>query len=806
MKKAAIFGMAILMAAGMARAENVEKTLEINSILADAQSIYLTPAAPARAGRLVALSEYLASLQPTDVLSLRFLCEVDTSRGMFEDAKKYAAKIFDLQPESYQAGCRWLKFELDDRQTAMSRIELLTSIAGNQKYGADFRAHAETLLSALYTAQGDTKKADDSINRALQLDPTSDEALLARLTMTQNPSNELKVTTMLEMLRGNPRNWGVSRDLAAFLNSMGLAEQAAKYYSLAWAVVSNGQGDDKIAPELAVGYFNALLSDSKPNKVVELLAKRINDLKDSTTILELYAEAVKASGAPAEAMLQVVNILQDTYKSNISQIGIKSKIDPIIDQGRKTSPELADAIMQLGAFYLTTASSPELAAKAFDSAKSFGAKGDIVDMLEAAVAMKKGDPKAVEALTKFAPNFAYPNLLLAEYYAKAGDIEKEKKFLTQGLQMGRGTRVSRALRAMWKFPEPLPQAQGYEKVSSILAGFDAQVLYMATHPGDFIKVSVTAQGAPIVSPGQNIMVTVTITNVGQLPVSFGDTGMLSTQVALGVTSPGKTELKFYTAPIVTMPAGKYLTPGKSVSATTRVNAAQIGWYLANDPLKTVQLNIKAFVNPICDSDGYVQSMLPMIQPGAMAFFRAGLLATGKLTSSGSPEVNVSAEWYNRVLGAMNDTLASDNIADRFRTARQIAALMAYNRTIASDTTQLPIELRTAFQLAPIMSLGEKVLQDKSPVVRAEFIAAMNNVPAITPQIINIVGPVFRDPSELVRLRLAEFLGNAGGKGNMEILQMFAADKNPCVSKMAKAFLYEEKKKQEIPSSSGRSGQ
>lgn len=158
MKKAAFLSMVILMAAGIASSQDVEKTLEIDSILADAQSIYLTPAAPARAGRLVALSEYLVSLQPTNVESLYFLCEINTSRGMFSESEKYAGKLFDAQPNSYQSACRWLKFELDDRQTAPKRIELLSTINQNAKYSPEFRAYAETQLAALYGARAMLQK------------------------------------------------------------------------------------------------------------------------------------------------------------------------------------------------------------------------------------------------------------------------------------------------------------------------------------------------------------------------------------------------------------------------------------------------------------------------------------------------------------------------------------------------------------------------------------------------------------------------------------------------------------------------
>ncbi|HPS53255.1 MAG TPA: hypothetical protein PLK08_06860 [Phycisphaerae bacterium] len=806
MKKAAVLGMMILATSSLVFAADagVEKTLEINSILADAQSIYLTPAAAARAGRLVALSEFLASLNPTDVHSLRFLCEIATSRGLFDEAKKYAGSLFDAQPESYQAACRWLKFELDDRQTAPARIDFLDSVTHNTKYSAAFRSHAETLLSGLYVAQGDTARASEAISHALQLDPTSDEALLGRLALTQNPSNELKAVTMLEMLRGNPRNWSVSRDMAVLLNEIGLPELSAKYYSLAWAIASNGLAEEKMSQELAIGYCNALLSDSKPDKVISLLSKRFKDFKDTPAVMELYVEALKTSGAAASAILPILEQMKNAYKSQINQIGIRSNIDPIMDKGRKTSPELADAIIQLGIFYLTTAANPELAEGEFDRARQFGAKGDVIDMLQAAAAItiKKDDPSAVKTLTKLSTDFAYANLSLAEYYAKTGEKENEKKFLSQGLKMTRGTRVSRALRAMWSFTTPIPKIDDVDKVAAAVNGFDAQVLYMATNPNDFIKVTASAIGAPIVSPGQAMNVAVTVTNIGQLPVSFGETGVLSSQVALSVVTAGKDGLRFYTAPVVILPVDRYLAPGKSVSGDVRLDTAQISAYLANDPLTTIQLDIKPCLNPVWDAKGYVQSLLPMIEPGRMTFYRAGLLATGKLSQSGSPLVNISPEWYTRVLGAMNDTLAGDNVSDRFRTAKQIAAMLAYSRAIEGELAKPLPELRGVFRVEPIMALAEKIVQDKSPAVRAEFVASMNNISTITPNIINLIGPIFQDSSDIVRLRVAEFLGNVGGKGNMEILHMFAADKNPYVSTMAKAFLFYEKNRQEARSSAG----
>ena len=135
------------------------KALMTDSLLWSAMSLYHSPDAVARGGRVLAITAYMESLDSTNWGVLRFLCDVNQTRGDFKAAAQEAKKQLNEFPGDYTTGLQWLRFNLDSLNTAKQRIELLNVLLGKEKVPKALRAEAAMELARVYQGQGDHEKA-----------------------------------------------------------------------------------------------------------------------------------------------------------------------------------------------------------------------------------------------------------------------------------------------------------------------------------------------------------------------------------------------------------------------------------------------------------------------------------------------------------------------------------------------------------------------------------------------------------------------------------------------------------------------
>ena len=83
---------------------DVTKTLMTDSLLWSAMSLYHSPDAVARGGRVLAITAYMESLDSTNWRVLRFLCDVHQTLGDFKAAAQEAKKQLNEFPGDYTTG------------------------------------------------------------------------------------------------------------------------------------------------------------------------------------------------------------------------------------------------------------------------------------------------------------------------------------------------------------------------------------------------------------------------------------------------------------------------------------------------------------------------------------------------------------------------------------------------------------------------------------------------------------------------------------------------------------------------------
>jgi len=141
-----------------------------DSLLCSAMSLYHSPDAVARGGRVLAITAYMESLDSPNWRVQRFLCDVHQTCGDFKAAAQDAKKQLNKFPGDYSIGLQWLRFNLDSLNTAKGRIDLLNALLGKESIPRELRAEVAMELARVYQGQGDHEKTAEALDKALVLD------------------------------------------------------------------------------------------------------------------------------------------------------------------------------------------------------------------------------------------------------------------------------------------------------------------------------------------------------------------------------------------------------------------------------------------------------------------------------------------------------------------------------------------------------------------------------------------------------------------------------------------------------------
>ncbi|MBN1943205.1 MAG: hypothetical protein JW849_07920 [Phycisphaerae bacterium] len=778
-----------LCAAGASAAEapsaaDAPNALLVEGLLHSAMNLYHTPSAVARAGRLVAISEYLASIAPNDPRARRLLADVYQSRGELAQAAAAAKSLLNAAPGDFAAGRRWLRFQLETLNRAGERIEFLTSILKDGAYPKPLQSVAAVELARIHAGQGARADAVAALDQALRLDPLNQAALLSRLEFRETPSAVDRAETMLTLLKGNPRAHWVARELASLLCDLGLFEEGLAYYRHAWALWQGNRPVSNAPASFAAEYLSALLDAGKADAAVALFAPAVERLKTSTEFSSLMIEAYTRAGqnVKADPLRKAVEeqyrkkLLSSRVAEGLENPGITPKAPDA--QAAKMTAEVA---VDLAWFYLLVEKRPAEARKSISEAVELGAKGDAVELCIGAALLASGEPKGLERLEPLAEDYPLAAAYVARYELAAGRTEKGTKILLAGLAKGRRNLACRMLVALaGKYNIEVPPMKDAQAVAAKVKEFDPRVLEMGLQPEKFIRITTTPPGEAT-AMCEPIHVTATLENIGPIPVSVDEWGLLDRQLGLEIDFAGG-KMSFSSMPMLTWPAPRYLAPNRKVTASCRLDVGPIERFLANRPLAPVELRVEPVVSPreLIDENRkdtrVVSGLEPMKLPG-LAIRRRGLIASES-----------SAEQYNQALSAMRSALAEGDLPARVMAARRVAALLAWIREVTEGRASVAEAIRPVMNEKYLLALMGMALRDKSDVVRSEMITALQYAD-MGSAMLNEVGLVVEDPSPLVRFRVAELIGASGTKGNETLINLYAKDADPRVRTMARAFLH-----------------
>ncbi|MHC4983118.1 MAG: tetratricopeptide repeat protein [Planctomycetota bacterium] len=738
--------------------------LAAESLTHHAGHVALFPDAPGRTIRLRASLEFAHRLAGDEAEVNRLLADVYRSAGEPEAELDALGSYIAARPGDYFAALRWLLLKRDSLDSAEQRISFCESVISDDAHSAPLKAEALAEMAARLWGKNEQVKALNAIDQALILDPHNLTVLMTRLRIrSKKAADEAK--QMLAGLAGSPADARAAITLADLLQSRGLHEQAASFFSHA----TKAAGDEEISLLAAGGLCDAMLDAGQSQQAMEIIEPLWKDHPDRHRLAFNLIEAYRTLGENDKAD-KLVAQLTPSYRP-------------------KERTEVIDAAeaAKIAWFHLAVKPTPgyalAFARRAAEASQGTNTAAERDAQMLLGAAELKSKPEVVrlgvERLKAIAKEDIYAAAFLAEHFYAAGKEKEGREVLLDGLAIGQGGWAYRRLRALAsEHKVEIAPLEGAAEIREIVKQFDMKLLAPAVSPERFVEVSLEPV-ASRVAPGRPVALRATMTNKGDVRVPLGTEGLLVPTLFVQVVA-GAEETAFSDLPAATWPAPRYLQPGQSISVSFRVDKGTLGRMLCERPLDEIELKVTGLLSPFVKGKKTISSV-PTISIQPVKITRLSLLSRVRPEKREDP-----AEAYQEALGWIVYDMKSRQLSARMRAARQVASLLAWVRRIETRDAKPPEPLADKVSKAVVLRMLIEVLKDPAPAVRAELLSALYDVNVDDPTM-KYLAPAVSDPSALVRLLAAEVIGDSNTRGRQTIVAHLAKDADELVRLMASAF-------------------
>lgn len=759
-----------------AQGRGIEEELTVESLLHSARNLYHDAEAPGRAGRLVAMVQYVQSLEPQSVSAQRFLADIYQSQDKLHAAEKAARAIYKANPANHTAAQRWLRFRLALLNRADERSSMLKTLIDTSGYSKPLRSEAAVELAKIYLAQGAQSHARAVLGQALELDPWNHSALLSRLDLTEDPTVNLRMETMISLLRGNPKAWWVVVDMADLFGQAGLHEAALELYRAAWRIRSGQEPIHKAPRDFAAEYLSAMLDADQARQAVALFEPALGNYRNAGEFQALMIEAYRSIGAE-EKIAPIQRRLEDLYEAELAaeEASTLDNADP--RHREQLERDIADRSVTLAWFYLLTQRRPLKAMQLVSKAQFLGAEGAAIELVTGSAQLASGqEEEGVKHLQPLVDRYPLAAAFLAEHYYNKGEDDKAREVLLKGLSQNRKDLAYRKLRDLAKKHEvSIPPHRHAEVLEGYRKTMDPRILRMGESPREFLSIGFEPL-PEMLTPGQPLTVEVTLKNTSDISFCVGQWGLIQPVVGMVVQIDNRSELLFESLPVVSLPSPRNLQPGEQVTGQARLDVGPLGEYLTHHAMEELDLEVRAIISPK-DVGRRIETDIPSIPPPVARLKRAGLLG---------PRISMAAETFNNAYRSIESALEGESLPMKLLAVRRVGILLSWLRECEQGRVRMPSVLEELATKPVILGLMRKALRDPSPLVRAEMLASLDDA-VLGPDILNVVGLVIEDPAPLVRFRVAELIGASGTKGRGRLMELYARDSDPRVQAMARAY-------------------
>ncbi len=742
--------------------------LAIQSLRDSAFALFYKDESPARAKRLIALTQFAHKLG-TDAKTDWLRAFIAKSQGDQAGEAEALRSIVDSSPQDYANVVLWLELVLGQASNVEEKTALLDSIIADENLPEATRSFGLARKARLLIDQGQLGLAALAMKDALKLDPFNFEALrIRRLELNDSLSKADLAQIRLAELSGDLFSEKPAWQLAGWLSEIGLHRESLPFYEYTWLISSRRASPTDQTLALAIDFLNAVIDAEEYVSAIQKLSEILKYFKGNTELALLAIEAARGAGQ-AELAENLMGQLDEQFQS----LSASGELDP--EQTR-----------QAAQFYLVIKDDPAAALEIMGSDLA-GQGGDdlFIQRIIGAGELASEDPDEASIgrtrLGRIMDRDVYSAALVARYEFAKGNSTAAREAIDIGLESPRSGPAYRMLRSVAMSAnvviEDLP---GIDNVRAELESFDMQYLEAGHSTGKFLTLTIKPT-SEIVSFCQPIEVEVVLTNIGPigLPIVPPAGGPVQPQMVLSVVVKGRVTQEFDDLPKVTLPAPRYLEPDQRVSAKIRIDLGSLGDYLNDNPFTDLRLTISGVFAPIGVDDRIISAM-PSLFVSPASIDRQGLFSTYGL----DPQQDL-AGTYQKSLGYIVRDIKYGTLPQRLRSARQVGSLLGIVRRPRRQRYGVPRSVSAVLDELVLVRMLQEVLKDSDPLVRAEMLAGLNGV-SINDVILRELGPVIEDPDPLVRFRLAETIGLSGSSGRQTVLTYLSQDSNEMVRQMAKA--------------------
>lgn len=608
-----------------------------------------------------ALFDAAVQLDPEDGRMNRYRLDTAMRVGDLPAAQQSVAVLRKLEPTNTYFQARQIDIGLAGLETADAKLKYLGDVVAAEALAKEIRSYAAMRAASLYWEQSRPHQAIELLQKAVLLNPLNIQAQRLQWRVLSGTASPLERTNMLlSMLRANPGLPDVAAMLADQLAAVGLYKSANDWYDyslrlsyrsgsgiplqvgtsfaatlcLAGRNQEAGQGLQQLLKgdptDPSAIFLMCALIDPLPQQIktaaMQGLIQRLQMVRsaagianaasrpgfDLTALPSLEGDAAVFSGPYVR--------LRDSYVASLSDLAwtiIYHQRDP------QTARPLIDVLKKL---------------EPVDSA--------LVARLEGWSLLVGGQlPEATVKLSGAADRDALARLglidLMKKDPARKAEARLEAKKLLEANPSGVvGVMLRKQLADLDIKPE---LSQLAEAVRDAVDRYPAQLNRLALNPQEFYAARVT----PSVIEhefGQPILLTVTIRNQSDQPLTLGEGGMIhdiwfDVQLRGGASYflPGAAAMKL-TGPMILQPRSGY-------TQVVRLDEDLLADLFNAQPSPTLQMNATAVVNAVSTESGTAPGVFGYRSPVPQLLVRSGLPLVSQqqiqqaisTLDSGSPE-------------------------------------------------------------------------------------------------------------------------------------------------------------------------
>ncbi len=730
------------------------------SIIRDVQVGYLPRDVRAHLDRAALMAQLAVQVDRACPLAWRVLAETAQRREEFRQAA-------DAQQEylravgggDYEGTAQWIRLALVSVGTSEQREAVLKAIIPDPRHGDSIRALALTNLGTIEENRGYFDSARALYTRALALDANDAVSARALLRLAEGEVSAVdRAEAAMAELRGNPLAVRVAWELGVLCRSEGLHAQAVKFYDYA-RTVARATGR---VPSTAFRLDNldALLDAGQYQQAVTTFSEMAKRSPVNVVAAGRLVEAYRQLGDTQQADA-LVRRMHEAYRMKESA----GRIDGAVAG-------------ELAWFYLIYRNRPLTAAKWAEVGQktlrpsSLGRRVWAMSRLKSTSEAERLEARAtLEAMRE---TDAYADVVLADDAFTRSDRDAGVRHLAAAVKtarMGPAWRQVVALAAKHDAPLPAMAPQAETLAKRLAAFLDGGTVRMGRQPEKYLAVTLTpAPAVAGVKPPP--AVTVTLTNVGDLPVPIGQWGLMTPKFMLDVKMRvGGEAIASQVVPVV-LPAPRYLLPGRSLEKIVRLDVGRVSDELAYRPLSRVELTVSIVADPVQRQGEFVPA-LPAVTAEPLRIEIKGLVDTR------DPDV-----YYDALKGLVRHLVGPDEV-QAMRAAEVTVSLLALVEKVKAGRALPAGKLSKHLREPELLSMLRHGLQRSPTSVRCRTLGAMGKL-KLTDLMVQLVEPALRDPSPWVRALAIERLSATGRPAHLSAaLELADRDPDPVVRAMAK---------------------